>query len=80
MSITSQALIPLVMTNEVLHHSRQVQQSHLLKTALQNFGKFKQIQIEKEGLRANKGEPAGVWSRVRQLAKEDNPCYFTDRK
>lgn len=57
MSITSQALIPLVMTNEVLHHSRQIQQSHLLKTPLQNFGKFKQIQIEKEELRANKGEP-----------------------
>lgn len=57
MSITSQALIPLVMTNEVLHHSRQVQQSHLLKIGLQNFGKFKQIPLEKEGLRANKGEP-----------------------
>lgn len=56
MSITLHTLIPLVMTNEVLHHSRQVQQSHLLKTALQNFEKFKQIQIEKEVLRANKGE------------------------
>ena len=39
-----------------------------MKTALQNFGKFKQVQIEKEGLRANKGElkfgaKQGSWPR-----------------
>lgn len=28
-----------------------------MKTALQKFGKFKQIEVEKQRLRANKGEP-----------------------
>jgi len=49
-----------------------------LKTALQNSGKFKQIQIEKRGTESQQGR-ARVWCKVRKLAKEDNPCYSTGK-